>query len=95
MQYHSRRPMENHSGVDRRLVENSHQASSMQVAHHAPRHESAIGSAPRRREPSVREGLTRIIVDRSGSWRAAWSGNRPVGASRQRSPWAAERSGGP
>jgi hypothetical protein len=23
----------------------------------------------------VREGLTRIIVDRSGSWRAAWLGN--------------------
>jgi O-methyltransferase domain/Dimerisation domain len=58
-------------------------------------HESGFGSAPRRREPSVREGLTRIIVDRSGSWRAAWSGNRRVGASRQRSPWAAERSGGP
>ena len=56
---------------------------------------SENGSAPRRREPSVREGLTRIIVDRSGSWRAAWSGNRRVGASRQRSPWAAERSGGP
>ena len=38
---------------------------------------SVLGSAPRRREPSVREDLTRIIVDRSGSWRAARSGNRP------------------
>src|SRR6476620_1460717 len=39
--------------------------------------ESDAGSAPQRREPSVREDLTRIIVDRSGSWRAARSGNWP------------------
>jgi len=38
---------------------------------------AAFGSAPRRREPSVREDLTRTIVDRSRSWRAAWAGNRP------------------
>jgi len=31
--------------------------------------------APRGRELSVREGLTRIIVDWSGSWQAARSGN--------------------
>ena len=35
---------------------------------------SAAGSALRRRESSVEEGSTRIIVDRSGSWRAAWAG---------------------
>ena len=35
------------------------------------------GPRRRRREPSVEEGSTRIIVDRSGSWRAAWSGNWP------------------
>ena len=40
-------------------------------------HESALGSAPRRRESSVEEGSTRIIVDRSGSWRAARLGNWP------------------
>src|SRR3984893_13012919 len=34
-----------------------------------------IGRAPRGREPSVREGLTRIIVDWSGSWQAARPGN--------------------
>src|SRR5262245_10530970 len=33
--------------------------------------------APRGREPSVREDLTRIIVDRSGSWQAARRGNWP------------------
>jgi hypothetical protein len=38
---------------------------------------SDSGSAPRGRESSVEEGSTRIIVDRSASWRAAWSGNRP------------------
>ena len=32
--------------------------------------------APRGRELSVREGLTRIIVDWSGSWQAARPGNR-------------------
>jgi len=31
--------------------------------------------APRGREPSVREGLTRINVDWSGSWQAARPGN--------------------
>jgi hypothetical protein len=31
---------------------------------------SGTGSAPRRREPSVEQGATRIIVDRSGSWPA-------------------------
>jgi len=31
--------------------------------------------APRGRELPVREGLTRIIVDWSGSWQAAWPGN--------------------
>ncbi len=36
---------------------------------------SLVGSAPRRREPSVEEDSTRIIVDRSGSWRAARLGN--------------------
>jgi hypothetical protein len=34
----------------------------------------AIDRAPRGRELSVREGLTRIIVDWSGSWQAARSG---------------------
>ena len=33
--------------------------------------------APRGRELSVREGLTRIIVDWSGSWQAARPGNWP------------------
>src|SRR5215472_1216060 len=37
---------------------------------------SLVGRAPRRREPSVEEGSTRKVVDWSGSWRAAWSGNR-------------------
>ena len=36
---------------------------------------SRFDSAPQRRESSVEEGSTRIVVDRSGSWRAAWSGN--------------------
>ena len=35
----------------------------------------AIDRAPRGRELSVREGLTRIIVDWSGSWQAAQPGN--------------------
>jgi hypothetical protein len=35
----------------------------------------AIDRAPRGRELSVREGLTRIIVDWSGSWQAARPGN--------------------
>ena len=35
----------------------------------------AIDRAPRGRELPVREGLTRIIVDWSGSWQAARSGN--------------------
>ena len=35
----------------------------------------AIGRAPRGRELSVREDLTRIIVDWSGSWQAARPGN--------------------
>ena len=35
----------------------------------------AVGRAPRGRELSVREGLTRIIVDWSGSWQAARLGN--------------------
>jgi hypothetical protein len=35
----------------------------------------AIDRAPRERELSVREGLTRIIVDWSGSWQAARPGN--------------------
>jgi hypothetical protein len=35
----------------------------------------AIDRAPRGREPSVREGLTRTIVDWSGSWQAARLGN--------------------
>ena len=35
----------------------------------------AIDRAPRGRELSVREGLTRIIVDWSGSWQAARLGN--------------------
>jgi hypothetical protein len=35
----------------------------------------AFDRAPRGREPSVREGLTRIIVDWSGSWQAARPGN--------------------
>ena len=38
---------------------------------------AGFGRAPRRREPSVREDLTRIIVDRSGSWRASRLGNWP------------------
>ena len=33
------------------------------------------GRAPRGRELPVREGLTRIIVDWSGSWQAARPGN--------------------
>jgi hypothetical protein len=37
----------------------------------------AIDRAPRGRELSVREGLTRIIVDWSGSWQAARPGNWP------------------
>jgi len=44
---------------------------------YAASQKAASGSAPRRRESSVEEGSTRIIVDRSGSWRAAWSGNWP------------------
>ncbi len=35
----------------------------------------AIDRAPRGRELPVREGLTRIIVDWSGSWQAARPGN--------------------
>jgi len=35
----------------------------------------AIDHAPRGRELSVREGLTRIIVDWSGNWQAARPGN--------------------
>ena len=35
----------------------------------------AIDRAPRGRELSVREGLTRINVDWSGSWQAARLGN--------------------
>jgi hypothetical protein len=35
----------------------------------------AIDRAPRGRELSVREDLTRIIVDWSGSWQAARPGN--------------------
>ena len=34
-----------------------------------------IDRVPRGREPSVREGLTRINVDWSGSWQAARPGN--------------------
>ncbi len=34
------------------------------------------GRAPRRRESPVEEGSTQTVVDRSGSWRAALSGNR-------------------
>src|SRR5262245_11731725 len=41
-----------------------------------PSTSSPNGSAPRGRESSVEEGSTRIVVDRSGSWRAGWSGNR-------------------
>jgi hypothetical protein len=37
-----------------------------------------IDRAPRGRELSVREGLTRIIVDWSGSWQAARSGEKAV-----------------
>jgi len=34
-------------------------------------------SAPRRRASSMEEGSIRRVVDWSGSWRAAWQGNRP------------------
>jgi hypothetical protein len=61
----------------------------------ADRQTDAIDRAPRGRELSVREVLTRIIVDWSGSWQAARPGNWLVGALRQRRPWAAERSDGP
>ena len=36
---------------------------------------NAIDRVPRGRELPVREGLTRIIVDWSGSWQAARPGN--------------------
>ena len=35
----------------------------------------AVDRAPQGREPSVREALTRTIVDWSGSWQAAGPGN--------------------
>ena len=41
----------------------------------APGQTDAIDRAPRGRELSVREGLTRIIVDWSGSWQATRPGN--------------------
>jgi hypothetical protein len=40
-----------------------------------PGQNDAIDRAPRGRELSVREDLTRIIVDWSGSWQAARPGN--------------------
>jgi len=39
------------------------------------RQNDVIDRAPRGRELSVREALTRIIVDWSGSWQAARPGN--------------------
>src|SRR5262249_44949523 len=52
-----------------------HDASHRRI--HDTMLKSANGSAPRGRETPVEEGSTRIVVDWSGSWRAAWSGNRP------------------
>src|SRR5262245_53750851 len=43
--------------------------------------------APRGREPSVREDLTRIIVDRSGSWQAARRGNWPGRSPATKAAW--------
>jgi hypothetical protein len=57
------------------LVSPKYRVAAKVEAQFAAPHESGDGSAPRRRESSVREDLTRIVVDRSGSWRAAWPGN--------------------
>ena len=55
----------------------------------------ASDRAPRGRELSVREGLTRIIVDWSGSWQAARPGNWLGRSPATKAAWAAERSDGP
>src|ERR1700730_568549 len=54
------------------------------------RENDAFDRAPRGREPSVREGLTRINVDWSGSWQAARPGNWLGRSPATRRPWAAE-----